>query len=284
MVENENLLERSLRLAANDSTFSPEFYGTLMDSEVFVLGHTDRDEDDKVVDLIVREGEQIHLQHVPLQDGTSPVAFFSSLHALERFIEAEEPYLRLPARAFFEMTLGQDLVLNLGSEYGKFFTPEEIQSLLEDGLPGACNRQVVEEDMQVLIGSPREMPYDIMDVLKRYFLKDAHVSAAWIAMIHMPSSGNRAELCFGIECEESVYEHTCEAAMTTVTHLLSPERTLLAFHVNPTAPEGPGGFMKEHLDPFYRALPDAPPAQSSGPAFGRRRQAPAATPVFGKRR
>src|SRR5207247_2482188 len=103
-------------------------------------------------------GSRVAIQNCTRPDGSTVIPFFSSVEALRRAIEREESYLAMPARDLFELTRGATLFLNLRSEYGKEFLPQEIEALLSTGVNSLPTKRVVEKPTQVLLGQPREYP------------------------------------------------------------------------------------------------------------------------------
>lgn len=278
MPDQENLLERALRLAASEAAFIPEFYGTLLDADVFVVGRTELDADGHTVDVVAKPGSHLHIQTARHPDGAEVIPFFSSLPALRRHIAEETTYLRLAARDLFEMTLGQDLVLNPGSDHQKAFTAFEIDDLLRHGLPRSGDRQVIGKETSVLLGQPAEYPHDITETLSRYFETEPRVTAAYLALMQIPDRDRTPGLCVGIVCDPAQFDAISPAVGLAAAHLTSDDRLLSICLVDPKTPGTPGDYMLEETEPFYRAprTPRRPPApRTPAPPGGRR--------VFGKR-
>ena len=122
-------LEAALELAATDPAARPEFYRLLVESEVFVLGFMEGDENERTL----YTGDKISVMQWQKDDGTSIIPFFASLPALQRATKDEQSYLRLPARSLFELSRGTALVLNPAGPHGKEFLPQEIEALLSSG-------------------------------------------------------------------------------------------------------------------------------------------------------
>lgn len=127
LVTTDNPLEHALILAADEPAHRPHFYTILMDSQVYLLGTTEIQGTEKKVNL--KAGSKVQIQHWQKPDGSPVIPFFSSLEVLQKSIATEEAYLVLPVRAFFEMTRGARLFLNPQSDYGKEFSPNEVEQL-----------------------------------------------------------------------------------------------------------------------------------------------------------
>lgn len=122
----ENSLETSLRLAADEPAHRPEFYRTLLGSTVYILGTAGVAQGH----VNLEAGSNISIAHWQKPDGTPVIPFFSSLPTLQQSIDSEQSYMQIPARSLFEITLGALLFLNPKSPYGKEFLPDEVQLLL----------------------------------------------------------------------------------------------------------------------------------------------------------
>ena len=115
-------LEQLLMQAVSDPAQRPAFYRALMEATVLVLTDNQAPEGD----VVLEAGSPLSLQVWEKQDGTNVLPFFSSLSALQRAVEREQPFMALPVRVLFEMTEGAELFLNPKNEYGKEFTPHEV--------------------------------------------------------------------------------------------------------------------------------------------------------------
>lgn len=125
-------LETLLSEASNSKDKEAEFKQLLLDSEVYVLGE---------ISGVTPEGESEEIDIDPESDisivhwrdpsGHEFIPFFTSLDALGEAIDADESYICLIARDFFNMTLGETLFLNPDTETGRVFKADEISTLLE---------------------------------------------------------------------------------------------------------------------------------------------------------
>ena len=174
--EKEIKLETALKLAADHPAERPEFYRVLLDSSLYVLGSSGGAKGDGEVEL--KAGEHISIQHWEKPDGTPVIPIFTSLATLQRAISQESEYMKLPARAFFEMTQGEGVFLNPGSDYGKEFVPEVIEAMLAEGTGRLPQTRVVEEETQVLVGVPADVPDRLLKELSAWFAKCPGVSRA----------------------------------------------------------------------------------------------------------
>ena len=194
---SENPLETSLRLAADEPAHRPEFFKTLLNSPVYILGTTGTA--DGLVNL--EAGSNVSIAHWQKADGTSVIPFFSSLAMLQQSIDGEESYLELPARALFEMTQGAHLFLNPKSLYGKEFFPEEVRNLLSDEVGQKATSRTVEKETSVLLGQPAHYPSTLVNSLKQLLAKHRNVKRAFLALMHDTSLDEKPHLIVGIEVD-----------------------------------------------------------------------------------
>lgn len=120
----EKKLEELLKQAADEPAYRPEFYSVLLESTIYIIGDTGNSGSGQCK---LEAGSKINIQSWEDQDGNPVIPFFSSLEMLQKAINTELSYLALPANSFFEMTLGSTLFLNPKSDYGKEFTPSEVE-------------------------------------------------------------------------------------------------------------------------------------------------------------
>src|SRR5262245_61271066 len=147
MAENDR--EAGLRRAATEPGCRPEFCRLLLESQVLVLGSSDRVPEGSNT---LAAGSAVNIKNWGKADGSTTIPFFSSLDVLRQSIDSEENWLALPARALFEMTRGANLILNPRSDYNKEFFSAEVESLLADGVTHQPVRRVLEEETNILLG------------------------------------------------------------------------------------------------------------------------------------
>jgi hypothetical protein len=208
--EQENHLEVALRLAADEPAQRPEFYKLLLESQVFILGHSDGlGNGARTLDA----GEKISIQNWVRNDGSPVIPFFTSLMALQRAIDQEVTYMALPARSLFEMTKGSSLVLNPKSIYGKEFFANEIEALLSEGVNRLPERRVTQKATKVYLSQPANYPSKMVDSLTALLSKRSNVKAAYLALMHDPSQDEKPYLVVGIEADGEIEQVIREAGV-----------------------------------------------------------------------
>lgn len=198
--KQKNILEENLKMASTEAAHRPNFYRVLLDSTVYVLGTSGL----KDGELVLQSGSEISLAHWEKQDGSPIIPFFSSLDILKQSIESEQSYLQLPAKALFEMTLGNHLILNPKSSYGKEFFPSEIQHLLADGVNHKSVQRTTQTETEVLLGQPAVYPSHMIASLKILLAKHQNVKRAFLALMHDTSNDEKPSLVIGIDASGDI--------------------------------------------------------------------------------
>lgn len=246
MNEPTNDLERKLMLAADNPAARPEFYKTLMSSSVFVIGFSDSEGDGAGT---IPAGAKLSAVNWKKNDGSPIIPFFTSLEALKRTLKEESKYVALPAKSFFEITLGSFLVLNPASPYGKEFFPNEIKALLETGVNQAPQTRVVQKETKVLLGQPANYPSEMVSALTALLAKHAVVKAAYLCLMHDPSSAEKPSLVVEFEGEADLGEAMKEAGSVAADTV--PKGELVDFVVLKKGESGISDYMFKSVKPFY---------------------------------
>lgn len=188
-----NLLEIALKKAVEDPASRPLFFRELLDSNVLILP---AGEPPTVINGVLVEATKVTLAQVPFE-GQPAVPFFTS----ESRLPERAKYLRLSAKAFFEMTRGATLVLNPGSAYGKGFFPEEVARLLDGSFFQPQERHVTQQPTQVKIGQPSDYPKELVAALASLYRTVPQVHRAWLAFYHNPARDTEGGLLIALDAE-----------------------------------------------------------------------------------
>ncbi|TXH02530.1 MAG: enhanced serine sensitivity protein SseB [Nevskiaceae bacterium] len=247
MEEPQNPLEMALAKAATDPAERPTFYRLLMESEVFVLGRVEGDSG--AGRRTIGAGEKIALVNWEKKDGTRVIPFFASLDALRRALKDEQPYLGLSSRSLFEMTKGSPLVLNPASSHAKEFLPKEVEALLSTGMNQVAQTRVVQKATQVLLGQPANYPSEIVSSLTSLLAKHSAVEAAYLCLMHDPSTQDKPSLVVGFEGGEGI-ERAMQEAGSVATDT-APKGVPVDFVRVRPGDEGVSAYLKKSTKPFY---------------------------------
>lgn len=246
MFEPSNDLERALMLAAVNPACRPEFYKALMVSDVYVIGFTDAVGDGITT---IPAGAKLSIVNWEKADGTSFIPFFTSLEALQHALKEESKFVALPAKSFFEMTIGSFLVLNPSLPYGKEFFPNEIHALLESGMNNVPQTRVVQKETQVLLGQPANYPSDMVSALTALLAKHSVVKAAYLCLMLDLSVSDKPSLVVGFEGDGDLTQAMKEAG--SVAADTAPKGEAVDFSILKRGERGLSAYMFKSVMPFY---------------------------------
>ncbi|MEW9572109.1 enhanced serine sensitivity protein SseB C-terminal domain-containing protein [Rhodanobacter sp. Si-c] len=242
---SHNALEHALEQAAKEPANRPAFYQLLLESEVFALGHTESEGDGR---RTLAVGEKISIVNWQKNDGTPVIPFFSSLDVLRRAIKEQQSFVAMPARSLLEVTKGATLVLNPGSSYSKEFFPHEIEAMLATGVNHVAQSRVVQKPTQVLLGQPANHPSEMIAALTKLLAKHPSVKAAYLCLMHDPSTQEKPSLVVGFEGEalERAMQEAGSVAADT-----APKGVSVDFIKIVRGGEGLSAYFLKSVQPFY---------------------------------
>ena len=247
MQARSNLLEEALARAADEPAARPEFYALLLESEVFVIGHTNAPGDGET---LLPAGAKLSIATWQKKDGTQFIPFFSGLEALQQALTEEAGFVTMPARSLFETTRGASLILNPGLAYGKEFLPTEIDALLSTGLNHVPTERVVEKATKVLLGHPAHYPSEMVSSLNVLLSKHAGIKAAYLCLMHEADSTQAPVLVVGFEGDGDVKRAMREAG--SVVADTAPHGAPVDFVEIKRGEAGLSDYFLTSVKPFYQ--------------------------------
>ncbi len=241
-----NDLERSLVKAAHDPAHRPQFYRDLLEATVFVIQPGPAPS--APVTHTMERGDTLSIVTIEVE-GKQYVPFFSSLSRLREAIEHEVAYVALNARALLEITRGTPLILNPRSAYGKEFTPEEVEAILDGSIwETSADKIVVEEAARVFIGQPAEYPTELVEALKRTLRQQKKVRRAWVALYYNPTDGLPPHLLVALEAEGQE-DAISQQIGTLLTYISVPNPPVDVMFLHPDHSLWP--YFHQEMKPFY---------------------------------
>lgn len=181
---SENRLEEALVRAVESPATAPDFYRLLLESDLLVLG-TVEGQEDATSQFSLEPGGQLALK-TGERNGERFLPVFSSMTRMQAYVQEESRYLSVNGRALLDLTRGAPVILNPGSDYGREFTPEQVEQLLGSSGPQAAT-------------SVAEYPAALVAALTAVFEKDAGVQTAWMIGITDRTLGGESHPLVGIE-------------------------------------------------------------------------------------
>ena len=249
MQTEDNILEIALELAASEPAHRPEFYRLLLESTIFIIGASGQLTEGDEGLITLKANTQIQVVNWVRPDGSSVIPFFSSLRALQLAITSDEKYLALPARTFFKITRGAELILNPRSEFGKEFKPAEVEALLTEGVNQVATPLVAERATEVLLGQPADYPTAMVASLTTLLAKHRNVKAAYLALMHDTSRDEKPHLIVGIEADGD-FESVIRDAGTVAADTAPAGEPVDLMRIT-REESGIGQYFLEKVKPFY---------------------------------
>ncbi|KQW82531.1 enhanced serine sensitivity protein SseB C-terminal domain-containing protein [Brevundimonas sp. Root1279] len=185
------LEERLVAASRGDPAAQAAFAQTLPDETLYV-GTLD-----KVPEGTLQASTPMRVLSIELKDGRRATAVFTAPERMLAAFGEGVGCLALPGRKLFEMIRADPAVLNPGQPYGVMWEPASLEALA--GLPA---RRLVEptaapqpapggqQEPQVLLGAPAEVPTELMARLKALLDPLPQVRAAWLALAYWPGATN----------------------------------------------------------------------------------------------
>jgi len=245
MFEPVNDLEKSLVNAAIHPSQRPQFYRDLLEADVFVI-HTG-ESSLRVQNGVLQSPAELKIPSIQ-RDGQSWLPIFSSLQRLREFIRSDATYIQIKARDFFKITRGAYVILNPGSDYGKEFTPQEIECMLDGSIFQPDQVYVARKETRVLIGQPAVYPHKLVEALSEYFATNRRVNRAYLAQFFNPETDEKPHLLIGIEGSGDWERLVGEAGMVASEVMGSGE---FVDFIRLDGNSGIARYMKS-TKPFYR--------------------------------
>ena len=247
----DNPLEAALKAAARDTARRPAFYELLLDSTVYVIGHTATPGTGQHT---AQAGEKLAIQHWQTKEGTPVIPFFTSLPALQRVLKEQMGYLALEGRELFALTRGASLVLNPMSEHGKEFYPDEVAALLDGGVAHLGRMLDVPESRAIELDQPPDVPHDLIKALARFLPRHPAVRRAFLCRMKDPAAGDPAagaapSLLVGLEGDGDLADVIRKAGAVAAD--TAPAGMAVVFTAIHAGEKGPSEYMLAAVAPFY---------------------------------
>jgi hypothetical protein len=207
-----NELERLLVEAANNPAARPDFYRTLLDTDLILLATVDP--------AAVQNG--VTTQETPIQvltwmKGEEPIVpIFSAVERLQEAVAdtgTEFPYVIMQGAMLFPALAQGNLnvVLNPRCVVGKEFVVQEMRDLVEGKIMERLAAEQSQQPRQVALGTPAEHPTELVDGLRMIFRNHDAIEAAYLAQIFDPASGAASHLLVGMQASGDIVPAMNEA-------------------------------------------------------------------------
>ena len=180
MFEPENDIERLLMRASAEPSAGPAFTRALMDAQIFLVlvpeGPIEPQPDGGIK---VPEGTRLTLPSASRGE-VKLLPFFTSPLRARTWFKGEHIVAPDKTRDLFGRYTNAPFVLNPASDYGKEFTPCEVQRLLSGHFDDGALTEVIQKPEQVLLSHPADVPTKLIAALGRELGALKSVRAAWL--------------------------------------------------------------------------------------------------------
>lgn len=241
----ENQLETSLRKAATEAAYRPEFHKRLLSENLVVL----------TTGTTLNEGIQTleidtSVNIFSFNDGIIPV-FTSTEKIFDKGIVKEEvSFLEMKGEDLFNIAKGATFILNPYSDYGKELLPNEIESMLNGAIFTDGSKKIVaDKDTKVQLGQPANYPTDIVNSLNILFANTPAVKKAYLGWIFIPSSGQPPHYIFALDIDGEAQKIINEAGFIAKQFLNSED--IIDF-AQIDSKNGVSDYFVKETKPFYQ--------------------------------
>jgi len=178
--------EELLKKAADEPAYRSEFIKKILTEKLVVITKEPSGPEGY---FIAQKDTSIKILSLP--DGSIPV-FTSTERIFDKGVIKEQVnFVEFKGEDLFNLVKGAKLILNPYSDYGKKFTAEEIQNLLNGKYFDQNSQQItVKKDTKVAIGQPAVYPTEMVKSLAKLFSNNSEVTAAYLGWIYDPTSGD----------------------------------------------------------------------------------------------
>lgn len=242
-----NTLEQLLMSAGTDPAARPAFYRALPEHELFVV--TEGPVPERKQSIVLEENTPLQVRLLDL-DGTLHAPVFTSVERISTVAPFELGYVAMAGRAVLTMLRGKPLVMNPGSEYGKIFTPEEVDSILDGSIFDPQERPDV-GGKQILLGQPKDYPHHVTEPLRRLLATRREVKAAYLAHAFIADMDKDPHTLIGLDVFGD-WQRVIEEVGVVVREVVKPGEIVDLVRLSPNANDTIGRYLQQQTTPFYR--------------------------------
>ena len=174
----------------------PEFYRTLLASEIYILVPRRPDRT-----RFVPAGSELLVIEWLRPDGVYIVPFFTSLNTLRKGAPDATSAAPFMVRELFTVLPDRPMHLNPHCEFGREFAPIEIQMLLSQGMIGRADKFSQEEYRHTVVDAVMDPPDETISALITLYSRTPMVEAAYLVRVSRPSSDMPSTLLIALELD-----------------------------------------------------------------------------------
>ena len=194
--DQENPLERLLRLAKPEPGLRPELYRLLLESHVYIL----------LPEWFDAEQPVLSDTHIPFIEWTRPdgvrvVPFFSSMDTLKQGAPQAKKAASFPVRGLFAAVPDKIMHLNPNCEFGFVLQANEIHMLLTHGMLGRPAPFSDEAFQDTVVDPVTDPPADMVSGLITLYARTPSIEAAYLVRVSPVGDEARSTLLIAVELD-----------------------------------------------------------------------------------
>ena len=241
-------LDKALMFVQENPDEIHVFYNTFLNSILYLPTH-DAPESDIVG--VAPAGKK--LSPIFTQSGnTIFLMIFDSLDRLSAWAQKEIGYVGLEGYALLDMMDPKfHWYLNYGTEHGHEFGSDEIKWLKTAVQRATHKTHTLEEDTEILTGTPKEVPEGLIDALREVAQQHGAIEVATLGQMLMIGKMNHPELALALrydEVSDEMREQILTEFTTAARNIIDES---LEFWILIAGESSPADSILNAVQPFY---------------------------------
>lgn len=185
-------LDQAFVAANMNANKQNEFYTLFLNSTIYIPTH-----DVPANESTHRAGQQETINPIIAEsNGVAYLMLFDTLDKLKSWTQNQVGYTGIPGHAIVEM-MGTDLhwALNVGTEYSKIFTPDEISWLKQSIASQKAEQVTINPGTRIEIDVPAALPIGLIESLKQNLsARNPEIREAYLAQVNYHNEGEKPHL------------------------------------------------------------------------------------------
>lgn len=183
--------------------------------------------------ITLQQGTTLGILGVTLNDGRQATALFTSPARIAATF-GTVGYVAMPGRELFALIRKDAAVLNPGHAYSVVWEPAVMSALL-----GVPTEHKIAAGTQMMLGTPKDVPEQLVIALKNAFSPLSEIGAAWLALAVWPDNGSQS--WYLDVRSDAVDQESARRALSAAVKGLDLHGKPVDMAIHPTAtPEGTG--------------------------------------------
>lgn len=192
-------LDRALVAANNDPNERRKYYNVFLQSEIYLATHNVPEKEERKRAEVGTEIQPIILE----SEGVRYVMIFDTKERLSAWAKREIGFVGMPGHALVEMA-SPDMrwALNVGTEYTKIFSVDEIRSLKEFLAQSQIKQIKITEATRAIVGAPAKIPDSLVESLTKVLSKNKEVKEGYLGQVYYKVAGEKPHLALVLSVDK----------------------------------------------------------------------------------